>query len=188
MNEISKLLEKYFLAETTLEEEKVLADYFRANDMDLKVLTLGTAEETLKAYEDRKCEVLTSDVSQLYAERLKLSAPDAHIILPEVISKEPLGPAVRQGDDAWFNLTVRRAILSADRLAKSTVSFALDVGVRRSWVPLMISVGTLGSVVMSGSGAAVAYGQYAHTGAELWFDFTFGYTIDDLEIVRTLGG
>ena len=48
--------------------------------------------------------MLTSDVSQLYAERLKLSAPDSHIILPEVISKEPLGPAVRQGDDQWFNL------------------------------------------------------------------------------------
>ena len=52
----------------------------------------------------RKCDVLTSDISQLYAERLKLSAPDSHMILPEVISKEPLGPAVRQGDDQWFNL------------------------------------------------------------------------------------
>jgi general L-amino acid transport system substrate-binding protein len=58
--------------------------------MALKVLALGTAEETLKAYEDRKCDVLTSDVSQLYAERLKLVAT--------------LGPAVRQGDDQWFNL------------------------------------------------------------------------------------
>ena len=48
--------------------------------------------------------MLTSDISQLYAERLKLSAPDSHMILPEVISKEPLGPAVRQGDDQWFNL------------------------------------------------------------------------------------
>jgi ABC-type amino acid transport/signal transduction systems, periplasmic component/domain len=75
-----------------------LADYFRANDMDLKVVALGTAEETLKAYDERKCDVLTSDISQLYAERLKLAAPDSHIILPEVISKEPLGPAVRQGD------------------------------------------------------------------------------------------
>jgi general L-amino acid transport system substrate-binding protein len=81
-----------------------LSDYFRANDMTLKVLALGTAEESRKAYDDRKCDVLTSDVSQLYAERLKLSAPDSHIILPEVISKEPLGLAVRQGDDQWFNL------------------------------------------------------------------------------------
>jgi general L-amino acid transport system substrate-binding protein len=81
-----------------------LTDYFRANEMPLKVLALGTAEESRKAYDDRKCDVLTSDVSQLYAERLKLQAPDSHIILPEVISKEPLGPAVRQGDDQWFNL------------------------------------------------------------------------------------
>src|SRR3954451_1990684 len=81
-----------------------VTDYFRANDMALKVLAFGTAEESRKAYDERKCDVLTSDVSQLYAERLKLSAPDSHIILPEIISKEPLGPAVRQGDDQWFNL------------------------------------------------------------------------------------
>jgi general L-amino acid transport system substrate-binding protein len=73
--------------------------------MALKVLALGTAEESRKAYDDSKCDVLTSDVSQL-AERLKLAAPDSHIILPEVISKEPLRPAVRQGDDQWFSLVV----------------------------------------------------------------------------------
>ena len=81
-----------------------LADYFRANTMELKTLTFPTSDEALKAYDERKCDVLTSDVSQLYAQRLKLSAPDSHIILPEVISKEPLGPVVRQGDDQWFNL------------------------------------------------------------------------------------
>jgi general L-amino acid transport system substrate-binding protein len=95
---------KTICTQTDTTTELNLSDYFRANEMDLKVLARGTAEETLKAYDDRKCEVLTSDVSQLYAERLKLAAPDGHIILPEVISKEPLGPAVRQGDDQWFNL------------------------------------------------------------------------------------
>jgi len=95
---------KTVCTQTGTTTELNLSDYFRAHDMELKVLALGTAEETLKAYEDRKCDVLTSDVSQLYAERLKLAAPDSHIILPEVISKEPLGPAVRQGDDQWFNL------------------------------------------------------------------------------------
>jgi len=95
---------KTVCAQTGTTSELNLVDYFRVNDMALKVLSLGTAEETLKAYDDRKCDVLTSDVSQLYAERLKLAAPDSHIILPEVISKEPLGPAVRQGDDQWFNL------------------------------------------------------------------------------------
>jgi len=95
---------KTVCTQTGTTTELNLSDYFRSHDMDLKVLALGTAEDTLKAYDDRKCEVLTSDVSQLYAERLKLAAPDGHIILPEVISKEPLGPAVRQGDDPWLNL------------------------------------------------------------------------------------
>ncbi len=86
--------------------------------MDIKVLALATAEETLQAYNERRCEVLTSDVSQLYAERLKLTAPDSHIILPEVISKEPLGPAVRQGDDPWLNLIkwTLYALINAEEL------------------------------------------------------------------------
>jgi general L-amino acid transport system substrate-binding protein len=95
---------KTVCTQTGTTSELNLSDYFRANDMPLNVLAFGTAEESRKAYDDRKCEVLTSDVSQLYAERLKLAAPDSHIILPEVISKEPLGPVVRQGDDQWFNL------------------------------------------------------------------------------------
>ena len=62
--------------------------------------------------------MLTSDVSQLYAERLRLAAPDSNIILPEVISKEPLGPAVRQGDDQWFNLVkwTLYALINAEEL------------------------------------------------------------------------
>ena len=107
-----------------------LSDYFAASGMTLKVLTFGTAEESLKAYDDRKCDVLTSDVSQLYAERLKLSAPDSHIILPEVISKEPLGPAVRQGDDHWFNLIkwTLYALINAEELGvkSTTVGDALN--------------------------------------------------------------
>jgi general L-amino acid transport system substrate-binding protein len=100
-----------------------LSDYFRANDMALNVLALDTAEESRAAYEQRKCDVLTSDVSQLYAERLKLATPDSHIILPEVISKEPLGPVVRQGDDQWLNLVkwTLYALINAEELGiKST--------------------------------------------------------------------
>jgi general L-amino acid transport system substrate-binding protein len=95
-----------------------LADYFRANDMALKIVQLATAEESRSAYDERKCDVLTSDVSQLYAERLKLAVPDAHVILPEVISKEPLGPVVRQGDDQWFNLVkwTLYALINAEEL------------------------------------------------------------------------
>src|SRR4051812_5040833 len=107
-----------------------LADYFRANHMPLKVLQFGTADESRNGYDERKCDVLTSDVSQLYAERLKLAAPDSHIILPEVISKEPLGPAVRQGDDQWFNLIkwTLYSLINAEELGvkSATVDEALN--------------------------------------------------------------
>jgi general L-amino acid transport system substrate-binding protein len=109
---------KTVCTQTGTTTELNLSDYFRAHDMDIKVLALATAEETLQAYNERRCEVLTSDVSQLYAERLKLTAPDSHIILPEVISKEPLGPAVRQGDDPWLNLIkwTLYALINAEEL------------------------------------------------------------------------
>ena len=114
---------KTVCTQTGTTTELNLSDYFRAHGMDLKVLALGTAEETRHAYNDRRCDVLTSDVSQLYAERLKLTAPDTHVILPEVISKEPLGPAVRQGDDVWLNLIkwTLYALINAEELGvKST--------------------------------------------------------------------
>ena len=61
-------------------------------------------DEVNKAYEAGRCDVLTTDQSGLYATRVKLANPDDHVILPEVISKEPLGPAVRQGDDEWNDI------------------------------------------------------------------------------------
>jgi general L-amino acid transport system substrate-binding protein len=81
-----------------------VADYFRANKMKYEVVAFATADETVKAYDAGRCDVFTSDVSQLYAMRLKLAKPDDQTILPEVISKEPLGPVVRQGDDQWFDI------------------------------------------------------------------------------------
>jgi general L-amino acid transport system substrate-binding protein len=123
---------KTVCTQTGTTTELNVADYFRANDMPLKVLALATAEESRKAYDDRKCDVLTSDVSQLYAERLKLSAPDSHIILPEVISKEPLGPVVRQGDDQWFNLVkwTLYALINAEELGVKQA--AIDDAVKSS--------------------------------------------------------
>jgi len=118
-----QLGDKTVCTQTGTTTELNLNDYFGANDMKLKVLAMGTAEESLRAYDDRRCDVLTSDVSQLYAERLRLSTPDGHIILPEVISKEPLGPAVRQGDDRWFNLIkwILYSLINAEELGvKST--------------------------------------------------------------------
>ncbi|OOY34984.1 amino acid ABC transporter substrate-binding protein [Solemya velum gill symbiont] len=81
-----------------------LADYFRAKGMSYTPVTYDKSEETVKAFEAGRCDVLTSDQSQLYALRLKLKSPEAAGVLPEVISKEPLGPVVRQGDDAWFKV------------------------------------------------------------------------------------
>jgi general L-amino acid transport system substrate-binding protein len=81
-----------------------LADYFKANNMTYQVVAIENADEVLKAYDEGRCDIFTTDQSGLYAERLKLANPDDHVVLPEIISKEPLGPVVRQGDDAWFNV------------------------------------------------------------------------------------
>lgn len=88
-----------------------LADYFRANNMKYEPITYDTSDETVKGFEAGRCDVLTSDQSQLYALRIKLSQPGNAFVLPEVISKEPLGPVVRQGDDDWFNV-VRWALFA----------------------------------------------------------------------------
>ena len=121
-----------------------LADYFRANGMALKIVQLSTAEESRKAYDENKCDVLTSDVSQLYAERLKLAAPDSHVILPEVISKEPLGPVVRQGDDQWFNLVkwTLYALINAEELGVK--SAGLDDALKSADPNIRRLVGTEG--------------------------------------------
>ncbi len=81
-----------------------LADYFRENGMKYKSVTYDTSDATIKGFEAGRCDMLSSDQSQLYALRIKLKNPEAAIVLPEVISKEPLGPVVRQGDDQWFNI------------------------------------------------------------------------------------
>jgi general L-amino acid transport system substrate-binding protein len=84
--------------------EQNLADYFKGNNMKYEVIAFASADETVKAYESGRCDVFTTDVSGLYAERLKLAVPADHSVLPEVISKEPLGPLVRHGDDQWFDI------------------------------------------------------------------------------------
>lgn len=81
-----------------------LADYFKGNNMKYEVIAFATADDTIKAYESGRCDVFTTDQSGLYAERLKLANPGDHVVLPEIISKEPLGPMVRHGDDQWFDI------------------------------------------------------------------------------------
>jgi general L-amino acid transport system substrate-binding protein len=78
-----------------------LADYFRANDISYTPVVIERADELRTAYEQGRCDAFTTDRSGLYAERTALPNPDEHIILPEVISKEPLGPVVRHGDNEW---------------------------------------------------------------------------------------
>ncbi len=81
-----------------------LGDYFRANQMRFTPVTFEKSDESAKALEAGRCDVLTSDQSQLYALRIELAKPDEYVVLPEVISKEPLGPVVRNDDDDWFNI------------------------------------------------------------------------------------
>jgi general L-amino acid transport system substrate-binding protein len=78
-----------------------LGDYFRANNINYQEMKFGTLDDVFNAYSSGLCDVLTADVSQLYALRLKLSKPGDHEILPDIISKEPLAPVVRQKDDDW---------------------------------------------------------------------------------------
>jgi general L-amino acid transport system substrate-binding protein len=95
-----------------------LADYFRSNKLALKTVTFATSTEAVRAYDTGRCDAYTTDSSGLYAERLRLTDPNAHIVLPEIISKEPLAPAVRQGDNSWEDLVrwTHEAMVDAEEL------------------------------------------------------------------------
>jgi general L-amino acid transport system substrate-binding protein len=95
-----------------------LADYFRAHKMKLKTVTFATSTEAVKAYDAGRCDAYTTDASGLAGERLRLANADDHVILPEIISKEPLGPAVRHGDDQWFDIVkwTHFAMVNAEEL------------------------------------------------------------------------
>lgn len=95
-----------------------VADYFRANKMDYNPVVFEKLPEAIAAYNAGRCDAFTADVSQLYAIRLTLGKADDHVVLPEVISKEPLGPVVRQGDAQWLNVVrwVLYAMLNAEEL------------------------------------------------------------------------
>ena len=122
-----------------------LADYFRANNMKYEVIAFATADETIKAYDGGRCDVFTTDVSQLYAERLKLANINDHVILPEIISKEPLGPAVRHGDDQWFDIVkwVHFAMVNAEELGVSSKN--VDEALKSNQPEIRRLVGTEGA-------------------------------------------
>ncbi len=108
------------LAGTT--NELNLSDYFRTHGMKYEPVVFDTADQVVKGFESGRCDVLTSDQSQLYGQRVKLAEPGEAVVLPKILSKEPLGPLVRQGDDAWMN-AVRWALfamISAEELGVSS--------------------------------------------------------------------
>ena len=95
-----------------------ITDYFRSNNMSFNLIAFEKADEVVAAYDAGRCDVYTTDRSGLAAQRGKLTKPDSHVVLPEIISKEPLGPVVRQGDDQWFNIVrwTLNALINAEEL------------------------------------------------------------------------
>jgi general L-amino acid transport system substrate-binding protein len=93
-----------------------LADYFKTNNMTYKPVVFEKLDETIQAYQSGRCDVYTTDQSGLYSIRVQQPKPEDHVILPEIISKEPLGPSVRQGDDQWLTIVkwVHFALLDAE--------------------------------------------------------------------------
>jgi general L-amino acid transport system substrate-binding protein len=86
--------------------------------MSYDAIVFDAPEQSIAGFEAGRCDVLSSDASQLHAQRMQLADPNMAIVLPEIISKEPLGPAVRQGDDQWFNIVKWSlfAMLNAEEL------------------------------------------------------------------------
>jgi general L-amino acid transport system substrate-binding protein len=122
-----------------------LSDYFRANNIKYQEMKFPRSDEVVKAYESGGCDVFTADVSQLYSQRIKLSKPDDHVILADVISKEPLAPVVRQKDDDWL-LIVKwtvYAMLNAEELGITSKN--IDEAMKSTKPEVMRLVGTEGS-------------------------------------------
>jgi general L-amino acid transport system substrate-binding protein len=95
-----------------------LADYFKQHNLKYNPVVFQKKDDVVAAYDSGRCDAFTTDASGLYAYRLQLKNPDDNIILPEVISKEPLGPLVRQDDVQWFNIVkwTHYALLNAEEL------------------------------------------------------------------------
>ena len=99
-----------------------LADFFRTNKLEYKPVVFEKNDEVVAAYDAGRCDSMTTDASGLYAERLRMKNPDENIVLPEIISKEPLAPAVRQGDQQWGDLCrwTLFALVNAEELGVSS--------------------------------------------------------------------
>ncbi|MEC5291291.1 amino acid ABC transporter substrate-binding protein [Aurantimonas sp. C2-6-R+9] len=147
-----------------------LADFFRTNNMEYNPVVIESQSDVNSAYDSGRCDVLTTDASGLAASRLEMGSPDDHAILPEIVSKEPLGPAVRQGDTEWLNVVkwTHYALLNAEelgvtqanveemldsenpeirRLLGKDKNFGESIGVSQDWVVNIIkAVGNYGEI------------------------------------------
>ncbi|MGI9354655.1 MAG: amino acid ABC transporter substrate-binding protein [Rhizobiaceae bacterium] len=121
-------------------------DYFNANNMAHTLTPVAVADDAIAAFEKKLCTVLTSDISQLYAWRLRLAQPDEYIILPDTVSKEPLGPVVRRDDAAWTTLVkwVLFALINAEELG--ITSKRVDEAVVSDKPAVMRFVGKVGTL------------------------------------------
>jgi general L-amino acid transport system substrate-binding protein len=122
-----------------------LADYFRANNMKYQEMKFAKLDDVIKAYDSGQCDTFTADVSQLYALRLNLGKPGDHIILPDVISKEPLAPVVRQRDDDWMMIVkwTLYAMINAEELGITSKN--IDEALKSKKPDVMRLVGTEGA-------------------------------------------
>ena len=170
-----------------------LADYFSSNNLEYNPVVIEAQADVNSAYDQGRCDALTTDASGLYASRLEMGNPDDHIVLPEIISKEPLGPAVRQGDFQWFNVVkwTHNALLNAEELGITQANveemknsqvpdvrrflgldgnFGQAIGLDNAWaVNVVKAVGNYGEIFERNVGAttplAIQRGQNA-----LWTD------------------
>lgn len=122
-----------------------VADYFKTNNMKYEEMKFGKLDEVLKAYDGGQCDVFTADISQLYALRLRLTKPKDSMILPDVISKEPLAPVVRQRDDDWMMLVkwTLYAMINAEELGITSKN--IDEALKSKKPDVMRLVGTEGA-------------------------------------------
>jgi general L-amino acid transport system substrate-binding protein len=122
-----------------------LADYFKANNMKYEEMKFPQLDEAVKAYEAGKCDTFTADVSQLHALRINLAKPNDHTILPDVISKEPLAPVVRQRDDDWMMIVkwTLYAMLNAEELGVNSKN--IDEALKSKKPEVMRLVGNEGN-------------------------------------------
>lgn len=170
-----------------------ITDFFKANNMSFELVAFEKADEVVAAYDAGRCDVYTTDRSALVAQRLKMQDPKGHVLLPEILSKEPLGPVVRQGDDQWFNLVrwTHFAMLNAEELGVTSANveemkasedpqikrllgvegtFGEDLGVPNEWVAKIIAqVGNYGEVFERNVGPDTAIGLDRGLNA-LWKD------------------